>query len=222
MAVCWKSKQVSSFQILKWYIDMQMFKYLSFLFIWGWVDQVHGSYSVSPGLSSCTGSSFPTEWAHVSMIWRAETEVSVFFLCLWVTANKIIRIISCDLSAKKLTWWGWVVKFFLFNFPSAPSVCDVGIHISFFPSFVFLILTTHKPKNDIRLKFSLFFFFLLIFICWTLPFYMWFTDFVHLCLKKILTFYKKAKHPPTSVVLVGHSMVDNHLSIQNNMSRSFW
>ncbi|GFR93937.1 GPI inositol-deacylase-like [Elysia marginata] len=32
------------------------------------------------------------------------------------------------------------------------------------------------------------------------------TKFVHLCLKKILTFYANAKHPPTSVVVVGHSM----------------
>ncbi|GFO02308.1 GPI inositol-deacylase-like [Plakobranchus ocellatus] len=32
------------------------------------------------------------------------------------------------------------------------------------------------------------------------------TEFVHLCVKKIMTFYKKARHPPTSVVLVGHSM----------------
>ncbi|KAK3758559.1 hypothetical protein RRG08_050999 [Elysia crispata] len=32
------------------------------------------------------------------------------------------------------------------------------------------------------------------------------TEFVHLCLQKILNFYKNAKNPPSSVVLVGHSM----------------
>ncbi|CAH1794998.1 unnamed protein product [Owenia fusiformis] len=32
------------------------------------------------------------------------------------------------------------------------------------------------------------------------------TEFVHVCLKHILTLYKKASHPPSSVVIVGHSM----------------
>ncbi|XP_041363306.1 GPI inositol-deacylase-like [Gigantopelta aegis] len=32
------------------------------------------------------------------------------------------------------------------------------------------------------------------------------TEFVHACIKKILGFYKSARFPPTSVILVGHSM----------------
>ena len=34
-----------------------------------------------------------------------------------------------------------------------------------------------------------------------------FTEFVDLCVKKILSLYKSSKHPPSSVILVGHSMV---------------
>ncbi|KAL8592716.1 hypothetical protein ACOMHN_037656 [Nucella lapillus] len=32
------------------------------------------------------------------------------------------------------------------------------------------------------------------------------TEFVHDCVKKILSLYKSSQHPPTSVILVGHSM----------------
>ena len=37
------------------------------------------------------------------------------------------------------------------------------------------------------------------------------TEFVHACVKKILSMYKNAADPPKSVVLVGHSMVRNEI-----------
>lgn len=41
-------------------------------------------------------------------------------------------------------------------------------------------------------------------------------EFVHHCIKHILSLYGSVKNPPTSVVLVGHSMVSEWVSIISN------
>ena len=38
---------------------------------------------------------------------------------------------------------------------------------------------------------------------------LFFSEYVHECVKHILTLYKHKKNPPTSVLLVGHSMVSS-------------